>query len=162
MLGPALIYPNLDWYRKESDRKCLPGRCPYASVQRCPRSFESLSLLSEARITTSIAVDLREKTLAKWREHELWAATGKTSTSISGGKVLNCFSNFCPEVSDNTFRLFTITHIGLSDDPTDRQHAEQAIKTHPAPRERDWRWSWSHVESLHFSDCPLYAQPQPS
>jgi hypothetical protein len=32
------------------------------------------------------------------------------------------------------------------------------IEEDPAPAEKDWRWTWSHVEPLHYSDCPMYAQ----
>lgn len=159
-MPPTLVYPDLDWYAEQSERKGLPGRCPFASIHRCPRYFDSTALLADAKITTSMAKDVHDNALAKWKKHELCPATSETATSISGGEVPGCFSNFCPEVSYSTFRLFAVSLIDIGDDPVDRQQAEQAIEAHPAPPGKDWRWLWSHVQPLHFSDCPLYAQIQ--
>jgi hypothetical protein len=154
---PPLIYPDLTWYSSQSERKGLLGRCPYASIHRCPRYFASVALLSDLGVTTKMSKDLHDTTLAKWRTHELAPVTAEAETSISGGENPNCYSNFCPEVSFETFKLFGSTLIRLVDD-IDRQTAEQTIAEDPAPEGKDWRWSWSHVESLHFSDCPLYAK----
>jgi hypothetical protein len=152
------IYPDLPWYSAQSERKGLPGRCPHANVHRCPRYFESTALLSGARITTRMPEELHDAALAKWRAHELAPATSETATSISGGETPNCYSNFCPEVAYDTFKLFAGSLIRIGDDPVDRQIAERLIEEDPAPPGKDWRWNWSHVEPLHFSDCPLYAK----
>ena len=117
-----LIYPDLSWYSSQSERKGLPGRCPYTSIHRCPRYFESTALLSDAGITTKISKELHDATLAKWRAHELAPATAEVETSISGGKNPNCYSNFCPEVAYDTFKLFGSTLIRIGDD-IDRQAA---------------------------------------
>ncbi|MFG0232934.1 hypothetical protein [Achromobacter sp. 413638] len=101
--------------------------------------------------------ELHDATLAKWRAHELAPAIAEAETSISGGKNPNCYSNFCPEVAFDTFKLFGSALIRIRDD-IDQQIAEQVIARDPAPEGKDWRWSWSHVEPLHFSGCPLYAQ----
>src|SRR5579859_1997758 len=151
------IYPDLEWYSAQSERKNLLGRCPYTNVLRCPRYFESVALRSDTRVTTQLPKELHDAALAKWRKHELAPATGETATSISGGKDPNCYSNFCPEVAYDTFKLFAITLIRINDS-IDRQIAERIIEKDPAPEGKDWRWSWSHVEPLHFSDCPLYAK----
>ena len=55
------IYPDLDWYGAISERKGLTGRCPFATVGRCPRYFESVALLSDAGITTKLALPLPHK-----------------------------------------------------------------------------------------------------
>ncbi|WP_097066411.1 hypothetical protein [Nitrosovibrio sp. Nv4] len=101
--------------------------------------------------------ELYGATLAKWRAHELASVTTETEASISGGKNPSCYSNFCPEVAYDTFRLFSSTLIRIGDD-IDRQLAEQLIAENPASEGKDWRWLWSYVEPLHFSDCPLYAK----
>jgi hypothetical protein len=149
------IYPDLAWYSAISERKGLPGRCPHANIHRCPRYFESVALLSDAGITAGISKELHDTTLAKWSSHELAPVTAETAASISGG---NCYSNFCPEVTYDTFKLFGSTLIRIVDDPIDRKIAEQMIETDPMPGGKDWRWIWSHVEPLHYSDCPLYAK----
>ncbi len=153
-----LIYPDLSWYAAISERKRLPGRCPYANVHRCPRYFESTALLSDKGITTRMPRDLHDSVVAKWKAHELSPATAETATSISGGDHPSTFSNFCPEVAYDTFRLFAVTLIRITDDPIDREIAEQLIKEDPAPSRKDWRLSWGHVEPLHYSDCPFYAK----
>lgn len=151
------IYPDLAWYLSQSERKRLTGRCPYASIHRCPRHFESTALLSDVGITTKMPEELHDATLARWRIHELAPATAEVETSISGGENPNCYSNFCPEVAFDTFKLFGSTLIRIGDD-IDRQSAERTIAEDPAPDGKDWRWSWSYVEPLHFLDCPLYAK----
>lgn len=152
------IHPDIEWYSSVSERKGLPGRCPYASIHRCPRYFESVALLSDAGITTRLSKDVHDATLAKWLAHELAPATSETAASISGGKDPHCYSNFCPEVAYDTFKLFGTTLIHKTDDPVDRQIAEANIKEDPAPQGKYWRWTWSHVEPLHYSDCPMYAK----
>ena len=151
------IYPDLDWYSSQSEQKGLSGRCPHTSIHRCPRYFESAALLSDARVTTQLQKEQHDAALNKWRDHELAPATGETATSISGGEDPNCYSNFCPEVAYDTFKLFATTLIRINDS-IDRQIAERIIEKDPAPEGKDWRWSWSHIEPLHFSDCPLYAK----
>jgi hypothetical protein len=152
-----LIYPDLAWYSPQSERKGLPGRCPYTSVHRCPRYFESVALLSDVKVTAPLPTELHDTALAKWQAHELSPATGETATSISGGTDPNCYANFCPEVAYDTFKLFSSTLIRINDS-IGRQIAERLIEKDPTPDGRDWRWSWSHVEPLHYSDCPLYAK----
>lgn len=150
-------FPDLAWYSAQSVRKGLPGRCPYASIHRCPRNFESAALLSDAGTTSRMSQELHDSTLEKWRKHELSPATVELATSISGGSTPNCYSNFCPETAFDTFGWFAATLIRIVD-PIDRQIAERLIKENPAPTEKDWRWTWSYVAPLHYTDCPLYAK----
>lgn len=152
------IYPDLEWYSAQSERKALPGRCPYAGIQVCPRYFESIALLSDAGIISRIPKETHDRALEMWRTHELAPSTAETAASISGGKTPNCYSSFCPEVAYDTFKLFGSTLTRINDDPIDRQTAEQWIKEGPAPPGKDWRWNWSHIEPLHFSNCALYAK----
>lgn len=102
--------------------------------------------------------ELHDAVLAKWHEHELAPATLETAASISGGDPPNCHSNFCPEVAYDTFKLFGTTLIRMTNDSVDRRIAEEIIRADPAPPGKDWRWIWSHVEPLHYSDCPIYAK----
>lgn len=149
------IYPDLEWYSAISERKRLPGRCQHASVHRCPRYFDSLALLSDVGITTRIPEPIHDAAVARWKTHELAPATAEAAASISGSGGA---SNFCPEVAFDTFKLFAVTLIRLSSDPVDQQISELAIKRDPGTDGKDWRGFWSHVEPLHYSDCPLYAK----
>jgi hypothetical protein len=91
---------------------------------------------------------------AKWRDHELASEVSETETLIIG----RCHSNFCPEVSFDTFRLFASTLIRQSADPIDQARAERLIAEDPMPDGKDWRHVWWHIDPLHYSDCPMYAK----
>ena len=77
--------PDLEWYIGVSERKGLLPRCPFASVNRCPRYYESLSLL---RLVGTTAIDPVEndRLFRAWSESDLWPTIGEQATSISGGE----------------------------------------------------------------------------
>lgn len=151
------IYPDLEWYAAVSERKHITARCPHATVHRCPRYFESISLLSDAEISTKLPATIHDAVLAKWESHELWPATGETATSISGGAKPNCFSNFCPEVAFDTFKLFASTLI-MFYDSLDRANRERQLERGGIPKEKDWRSNWEHIDPMHYSECPIYSK----
>jgi len=154
------IYPDLPWYAAISERKGISTRCPHATVHRCHRYFESASLLSDQGITTKIPKSLHDELLAKWEKHELWPVQGENATSISGGKIPNCFSNFCPEVAYDTFKLFASNVIRFYDelDKDIRYKALEAEGAKSIGQGADWRWNYEHVAPLHYSDCPVYSK----
>jgi hypothetical protein len=47
----SVIVPSLDWYKKKSLEGSLPPRCPFATVESCPRYYQSLSLMGDAGAT---------------------------------------------------------------------------------------------------------------
>lgn len=152
------VYPDLSWYMAISDRKKVTGRCPFASVQRCPRHFESTALLSDVGTTTKMPAELHDRLMAKWQAHHAWPATAETSTAISSADGdAHSYSNFCPEVAYDTFRLFATTLIRFSDE-IDRAHVERLIAADGPGDGRDWRWNWQHVEPMHYTECPVYAK----
>ncbi|WP_167631675.1 hypothetical protein [Mariprofundus ferrooxydans] len=151
-----IIYPDLEWASTESERKGLPTRCPYATVHRCPRYYESVRLLSDVGITVKMPEKLNETLQQRWKKHELWPATAEAAASASGGEKINCFSNFCPEASFEIFKLFASLLIEFSDG-IDRQNRERYLIEEGTQSNKDWRWSWEHVEPMHYSDCPLYS-----
>ena len=151
-----IINPNLEWYAEESTRRGLPTpRCPFASVHRCPRYWQSLSLLGEAG-STSIDPDEDRALLARWRASDLWPPTLEQATSVSGPEGdRHIFSNFCPEVAFERFGLFAV-FLARHADEIDSDLAHRCLETEGAPA-GDWRWSWASVDPLHYADCPLYA-----
>ncbi len=62
----AVVIPNFDWYSNISNKVGGPPRCPFATVSRCPRYYQSLSLL-EVTGATSIAPEVDESLLQKWK-----------------------------------------------------------------------------------------------
>lgn len=151
------IYPDIEWYEAISERKHITARCPNATIHRCPRYFESIALLADAGITTKIPKATHDAVLAKWESHELWPVTGETATSITGGEKLNCFSNFCPEVAFDTFKLFASTLIDFCDS-LDRENRERQLEREGMPTGKDWRLRWEHIDPMHYSVCPVYSK----
>ena len=146
------IEPNFDWYSSVSSQKNLPPRCPYANVDRCPRYYESLSLLASAGITTALQPSEERRLLGKWEKSEHWPKVDEHAASVLDGKH---FSHFCPEVAFDVFGLFASELHRYADEiDTHAAHAQLANEKAPA---NDWRWQWSQITPLHYSECRLYS-----
>ncbi|WP_148042267.1 hypothetical protein [Pseudomethylobacillus aquaticus] len=152
------IYPDMDWNISRSHDKSLAPRCPHANVHRCPRYYQSYSLLGESGITTALTPETDTALLAKWKKTDLWPALAEHATSISGsnGKKSH-FSNFCPEVAFDTFGLFASSLCRYADE-IDRANAESWLVGNGRAFAKDWRWDWASLNPMHYSECPLYSQ----
>jgi hypothetical protein len=150
-----IIIPNFDWYSKIGKELGLPPRCPFASVDRCPRYFYSRALMGDAG-ATKIEPAEDKRLSRKWQYSSLAPATAEEDTSItrSGDRVFS-YSNFCPEVSFNIFRIFASAYRRYADE-IDTDFAHERLAAIRASRD-DWRWQWSYVSSLHYTECPLYS-----
>jgi hypothetical protein len=151
--------PDFAWYSAIGSRQGLSPRCPFASVERCPRYYQSLSLLGDAGFTKIEAAE-EERLLSKWKSSEFWPRTGEQTTSVhSSGKddVLKpfLFSNYCPEVSYEGFGLFASSMARYADE-LDLDFSHRRLGEIGAPRE-DWRWTWAHVHPMHYTECALYS-----
>lgn len=147
--------PNLVWYLSISTPLQLSPRCPYASVYRCPRFYQSLSLLGNAGSTQ---IDPKEDNKLKegWKQTDIWPVTDEQATAISGPKDdSKHFTNFCPEVSYERFGLFA-TGLHRYADEIDISVAHRQLSSSKVAAD-DWRWNWSLIEPMHFTGCPLYS-----
>lgn len=150
-----MVTPDLPWYKAISERKGVPPRCPYASVDRCPRYYQSLSLLGSAG-STAIPRREDERLLRKWGRSDIWPKTGEQATSIFGPEGdPHIFSNFCPEVSFDRFGYFA-AFLAQYPDETDAGAAHVYLRKQEIPFS-DPRWTWAGVHSMHFTDCPYYS-----
>jgi hypothetical protein len=115
-------------------------------------------VIGEWGIASKVAGAQHDKALRTWERHELWPATAETAATIYGGtgQTPN-FSNFCPEVSFDTLKLFASTVIRFHDE-IDREARELSLAREGAPNQKDWRWNYVHVEPMHYSVCPLYSK----
>lgn len=149
------INPDLAWYTSISERKGLHPRCPYASVYRCPRFFQSLSLLGSAG-STEIDPNEDKKLLDKWKNSDLWPVTKEQATAIAGSEGrMKHFWNFCPEVAFERFGWFASHLDGYADEiDIDLAHSKLG-KEGAGPA--DWRWIWANISPIHYSECPLYS-----
>lgn len=147
------IVPNIDWYSSASSQKKLPPRCPYANVDRCPRYYESISLLGSAGITTAIDPGEEKRLLKKWKKSEYWPKVREHESSIWNNKDLH---NFCPEVAFDVFGLFASELHRYADEmDTDAAHAQLSKK---GSSSNDPHWQWAQITPLHYSECRLYSQ----
>jgi hypothetical protein len=149
------IIPDLLWYIQAGKDKGITGRCPFATVESCPRYYQSLSLLGEAG-STKIAPHEDARLLAYWQASDLWPRTGEYATSVSGpAGDPHQFSNFCPEVAFDRFGYFA-TFLARYADEIDAGVAHTQLSKEHAPG-KDWRWSWAAVSPEHYADCSLYS-----
>ena len=147
--------PDLKWYTGISHERQVRPRCPFASVRRCPRFYQSLSLLGGAG-STNIEPGEDKLLLKRWKKSDLWPITDEQATSISGepGKP-SIYLNFCPEIAFERFGLFTLNFAGYADE-IDLDLAHDRLGRMKAPAS-DWRWAWSSVAPMHYTECPLYS-----
>jgi hypothetical protein len=69
--------PDMDWYLGISSARRVTPRCPFASVERCPRYFQSIALLGYAGVSTKLPADEDERLQKYWEKLDLWPKTGK-------------------------------------------------------------------------------------
>lgn len=147
--------PNFEWYTGLSEIRKVQPRCPFASVETCPRYFQSLSLLGCAG-STSIDDAEEERLIDHWKNSDLWPKTREYETSVAGpNNNPRIFTNFCPEIAYDRFGYFASFFAGYSDEiDSDSAHARLTKRDAPA---NDWRWRWSSLTQLHYSDCHYYS-----
>lgn len=144
-----------DWYQSVSESKSLTLRCPFATVDRCPRYYQSISLFSSTGGTV-LSSEEDERLLEKWKISELWPRIAEHETSVghSGEKLLS-ISNFCPEVTNDRYGYFC-TALGAYADEIDSGMAQQRLSEEGISG-NDPRWQWAHAKREHFSECTLYS-----
>jgi hypothetical protein len=146
---------DLKWYLEIGAGRGVHGRCPYATLETCPRFYQSLSLLGRAGSTPIPKVE-DDRLLAAWEKSDLWPRTMEQGTSISGpdGNP-TAFAKFCPEVAFDRFGYFA-TFLARYSDEIDSGHAHERLAALGAPAGHQ-QWAWAHATPQHFSDCPVYA-----
>lgn len=150
-------HPDLQWYTGISEKKRTTPRCPFATTERCPRFYQSLSLLGHVGIATKIAADEDKRLLDSWTKTDVWPKVQEQETAVMGSDGHHhLFSNFCPEVSFETFGLFAVSLSRFADE-IDRDARHNALSLSGTAHGHDWRWNWEHVREQHYTECPLYS-----
>lgn len=149
------IIPDIDWCRKISAELGVLTRCPFSTVDECPRYYQSVSLLSSAG-HTAIPSDKDEMLLKKWKRSSLWPTIEEQATSVSGApERRKTFSNFCPEVAYDRFGLFA-SELYPYHDEIDHDNGIKFGRQEKMP-DGHWVFNWSHVSKVHYTDCPIYS-----
>lgn len=152
-----MVYPDLKWYTKISSEIHLTPRCPYATANRCPRYYQSTSLLGESGVATKIDTDEDRSLFDHWSKTDVWPITKEEATSLSGpNNEAKNFSNFCPEVCFEVFGLFA-SSLSKYADESDRDAAHQTLIRAGLSNRNNWRWGWAYVSECHYSECSLYS-----
>lgn len=154
-MSPEIPTPDIDWYLNVSREQGVTPRCPFATVEACPRYFDSLAMLGQAG-STKIDPEEEKRLDALWAKSDLLPRTAEHDTSILGSDGnLKIFSNFCPEVIYEHFNLFAS---GLGDyaDSIDREAAHERLARSDTSGS-NWRWRWAWTKPMHFTECPLYS-----
>jgi hypothetical protein len=150
-----VVQPNIGWYTAISQQRGVSPRCPFASVQRCPRYYQSLSLLGRAG-HTQIPPELDERLLARWKASDLWPVVDEQAVSVVGnGGEAKMFSNFCPEVAFDAFGLFA-EFLSRAGDDLDHGLRHERLSREGADA-GDYRWHWTSATPLHYTECSLYS-----
>lgn len=147
--------PDLNWYTSVSARKNLTPRCPYAAVRRCPRYYQSISLLGGHGITKKLEPKKDRQLLEFWSISDIWPSTREEAVSISSSNnEAKLFSNLCPEVGFEVFGWFASVLSRFADE-TDRDTTHRAMMMGGVGPK--WQWSWARISPSHYSECSVYS-----
>jgi hypothetical protein len=149
------IIPDLAWYKKVSQFLGVPTRCSFATVEQCPRYYQSLSIPSNIG-HTEIPPEKDRKLKRKWQKSDFWQIVGEEATSVSGDPGSpQSLSNFCPEVGYDSFGYF-----GSEFTPDTGELAHQELKNlfrKEGFSHKHWIFDWAYVSKMHYTGCPLYS-----
>jgi len=155
------IIPDLKWYTTLSRERGLTPRCPFTSVEMCPRYFLSLRLL---KYTGATSMDEKDdaRLMKKWKGSNLMPrlaeqepSVGQAPSEVTGQMKMFMMSHFCPEVMFERYGYFA-SSVARHADEIDRDFAHASLGREKAGAD-DWRWSFSDLLPLHYSECPTYS-----
>lgn len=151
------LYPDIEWYTEISRNLGVSHRCPFASVHRCPRYFQGVSLLGDQGLLSRFDSQTDQDIGEKWEATDIWPAAWHEYSGISSsdGRPF-LYRDFCPEIAAQAFGLFAATLIRYSDE-IDQASAHGRLKSNPESVDKDWRWRWSSVSEMHYTNCPVYS-----
>ncbi|MFH2057939.1 MAG: hypothetical protein ABIJ59_03470 [Pseudomonadota bacterium] len=149
------IIPDIEWYRRISQQLNLANRCPFSTINECPRYYQSVSLLGSVGFT-ELNAEKDKALLKKWKKSDLWPQIQEQATTVFGspGRRKH-LSNFCPEIIYDHFGMFA-TDISPYTDEIDHDGGIKFGVEQNLPKGH-WIYDWSHVSKAHYSDCPLYS-----
>jgi|ERR1035438_42144 hypothetical protein len=146
--------PDFNWYASQSAKTKLSPRCPIAKAELCPRYYASRWLLGENRITTKIPHEDKARLDKKWKPFTSVVCEEEPSISHADEK-LSDISNFCPEVSYDTFHIFA-SYLSWHTDEIDSGFAQEKLATEGVDTS-DPRWYYRFFTARHYTECREYS-----
>jgi hypothetical protein len=144
---------ELSWYLARSRERQLPSRCPFATVERCPRYYQSASLVTQAGLAIKMDSSADARLRKAWERSELWPQP-EDLTAIIGGNNPRGFWKFCPEIAFDSFGVFSSTFGDISD-ATDAEFIRSLLARQGVRRDSP-RWRWASLTPVHYTECPFY------
>ena len=106
--------------------------------------------------STSIEENEDRRLKEYWEGSDLWPKTREYATSVFGPQGNpKIFLNYCPEIAYERFGYFA-SHLAKYTDGIDSDSADR-ILTKRGGSQNDWRWFWSSLTPVHYTDCQLYS-----
>ena len=154
----APIQPDLAWYKKRSEESKFTEavRCPFASEQLCPRYWRSVHE-ADWKKGGDYSLEKFNELNEKWRQNPSWPRARETGIVWWGddGNEEPCeYKDFCPEITLNQFGFAASSLRVYSTKERNEIHAR--LNEEKAPQ-GDWRWAWSALTPMHYTECPLYS-----
>jgi hypothetical protein len=97
-----------------------------------------------------------EKTLSeKWAKSDLSPVVREQEPSAFGSKGNESFYRLCPEVAYDRFGWFASALYTYTDEiDVDVAHTRLGRLGDQGEK---WRWSWSGITPMHYTECPTYS-----
>ncbi|MAF15846.1 MAG: hypothetical protein CMG93_07680 [Marinomonas sp.] len=149
------IIPNKEWYIKESKKAGVPPRCPYAHHRKCPRYWETTSLLKQAGVIAGLSEEEDKNTYTFWKSNMMLAELAEDMVTLNQGQHGGVDGMFraCPEVASKFIHLYADTFYKYVDD-TDRITGHQIMEQEGL--KNSWRSRWMHLSPKHYLDCEVF------
>ncbi len=104
---------------------------------------------------TQMEPELEDKLSAKWAKSELSPVVREQEPSAFGIENNKSFSGLCPEVAYDRFGWFASGLYTYTDEiDVEGAHARLGRS---GDRGETWRWSWSGITPMHYTECPTYS-----
>lgn len=148
---------NSDWYRRLSEKRALPLRCPIAAIDKCPRYFLSLRHSAKANaLSVEIGLDATEELRQKWAASEPFVIEDNTVASYSRRDGhLSGVSGFCPEVAAQIFGEYCSELRAFPDSDATLSYNAELDDKKAGPNDPCRRWMV--YSPKHFSECSEFS-----
>lgn len=153
------IIPDRNWYIEKSKDEGVPAKCPYAHHKKCPRYWETTSLLMEAGVISGISQEDDQAALQYWKDNQMLAELDEDKTTAIRGEHSGVDGMYraCPEVifkfmgyySDNLYKYV---------DDIDRVCGHKLMEREGL--QNSWRSKWMFLQEAHYLDCEVYNDVQ--